>query len=356
MDFSEIDPDQSHPTDLEVTEYFGPRILTGERRERKISTNTCFYPKVGTPLGLSAEVGGLSRNTEVCHASRWKFTGTRLAAETPSNSQTRHSSCRQLVWHLEENKLEQQAFHQPTFHSAVAFNHDSQPFYLDIKIEAKMQRWRDRFKQSIVYPPRNRKSYTKALIEPKKEIETSESFRNTILNLEQTMVERNLHPVPEISDPKPAGPNRATINYEDSSEYALEFTPSKSLSALVGDMIGQKRPILESEDSSISVNSNDSNATLVEPVEVDQTADQNKPTPSIKDDNSATPTDSPIASPLPDSGKHLDHAYSDHAIVFEFSVFSFFGYIPRFLAALVTYLIMGLNGLHAVLAKAGSHA
>jgi len=199
MEFFGVDStdNEAGSSGLEVTEYFGPRMLTGERRECRGYRNTTFNPRIGTPIGLTAEAVSISRSSEVIHASRWKFTGTRLAAETTkSSSQTRRSRCRQLVWHLEENKLEKQAAQQPTVHSALAFHHNSQPFFLDIRVEAKMHRWRDRFKQSIVFPPRNRKSYTRSLIEPSKKLEDGESFRDTVLNLEQTMVDMNLHPVP----------------------------------------------------------------------------------------------------------------------------------------------------------------
>lgn len=198
MEFSKVDSTENENgvSVLEVTEYFGPRILTGERRECRGYTNTTFNPKIGTPMGLTAKAVSISRGSEVIHASRWKFTGTRLAAETKPSRQARRSHCRRLVWHLEENKLEKQAFQQPTVHSALVFHHKSQPFFLDIKVEAKMHRWRDRFKQSIVFPPRNRKSYTRSLIEPSKKLEGGESFRETVLNLERIMVEKNLHPVP----------------------------------------------------------------------------------------------------------------------------------------------------------------
>ncbi|KAJ5988563.1 hypothetical protein N7481_003773 [Penicillium waksmanii] len=198
MDFSELNPtaSQSSPNGPEITEYFGPRIMTGPRREYKVSRNASLNPKIGTPVGITAEAGGLSRTSEVIHTSRWMFTGTRHPEETPDKSQTRRSCFRRLIWHLEENKLDDQAVQQPTVHSAVTIHHGSQPFLLDLKIEAKMHRWRDRIKQSFILPPRSRKSYTRSLIEPRKEIESDESFRETVLGLEQAMIDKNLHPVP----------------------------------------------------------------------------------------------------------------------------------------------------------------
>ncbi|KAJ5647180.1 hypothetical protein N7490_003552 [Penicillium lividum] len=355
MDFSEVDTPEPHsrPPILEVTEYFGPRILTGERRERKISTTATFNPNVGTPIGVTAGVGSLSRNSDVIHASRWKFTGTRLAAETLAESKTRSSRCRQLVWHLEENILEQQVFHHPTVHSAVAFLHDSKPFYLDLRIEAKMHRWRDRIKQSIVYPPRNRKSCTRSLIEPKEKLETGESFRKTVLNLEQTMVERNLHPVPEISDPKPTDSSSTGAYCEDQSEYTLKLFPSESLVALVENIIGQKRPDLGNAESSVSVYSDSSSATLVQHTEAAK-AVENQPAPSVKDETSASSTNVQIVIPSSSSGQNPNPAYAaNETLLLAFTLM--FGHISRFIAALITYFVMGLNGLHAILSKAGSY-
>ena len=54
MEFSEVDSTENENgfSALEVTKYFGPRILTGKRRECRGYTDTTFNPKIGTPMGL----------------------------------------------------------------------------------------------------------------------------------------------------------------------------------------------------------------------------------------------------------------------------------------------------------------
>lgn len=182
---------------LEVAEFFGPKILSGEKRERQVSTTLEVNPKVGTG-GINIEGGGWSQRSDTSYASRWKFTGSRFAAE-PSSSHdalnSRTSQYQQLVWHLDENELDNQAIHHSTVHSAVAFHHDPEPFFLDLQIEVKLHRWHHRLKQRLVYPPRSRKACTRASIHPTSDVNPDQNFAELASNLDHAMIDMNLHPV-----------------------------------------------------------------------------------------------------------------------------------------------------------------
>lgn len=182
---------------LEVTEFFGPKILSGEKRERQVSTTLEVNPKVGSG-GINIEGGGWARRSDASYASRWKFTGSRFAAE-PSSSHdalhSRRSQYQQLVWHLDENELDKQVIHHSTVHSAVAFHHDSEPFFLDLQIEIKLHRWHHRLKQRLVYPPRSRTAYTRASIHTTSNVDPDPNFAQLATNLDHTMIDMNLHPV-----------------------------------------------------------------------------------------------------------------------------------------------------------------
>lgn len=182
------------PTGLEVTEFFGPQTLSGEKRERQVSNAFEANPKFGA-ASTSVEGIGISRRSEVSYASRWKFTGTRFAADTSSDSFTRSSRYRQLVWHLEENELERQAVHHSIVHTALAFHHNSSPFYLDVQVEIKMRRWRHRLQQRLICPPRGQKAITRAKIEPAPDKSADPQFPQLARNLNQALIEENLHPV-----------------------------------------------------------------------------------------------------------------------------------------------------------------
>ncbi|KAJ6184885.1 hypothetical protein N7519_006186 [Penicillium mononematosum] len=199
MNFHEIQGSRagSHSkdnSDLEVTEFFGPRTLSGEKRQKQVSTTLETNPRVGNAGGHFEGIG-YSRTSEASYSSRWKFTGSRFTIESSTNDDTRSSRYRQLVWHLEENELEHQAVHNSTVHSALAFHHCSRDFYLDLHIEVKMQRWHHRLQQHFVCPPRDRKACTRARIEPSGNAAPDTLFEQLARDLDHSMTEANLHPV-----------------------------------------------------------------------------------------------------------------------------------------------------------------
>lgn len=185
---------QTNTSSLEITEFFGPQILTGEKRERQVSKTFEATPKVGA-ANASVEGIGISRKSQANYASRWKFTGSRFTNDSGDDSDISSSRYRQLVWHLEENELERQAVHHSIVHTALAFHHDPSPFYLDLQIEVKMQRWHQRVLQRLLCPPRDQKALTRAKIKPVIPETDNPLFTKLVKNINQTMVEENLQPV-----------------------------------------------------------------------------------------------------------------------------------------------------------------
>lgn len=195
MDFQDTEDYPLWGSNLEVTEFFGPRALSGEKREQQVSKTFETNPKIGA-ASVNAEGIGMSTKSEASFASRWKFTGSRFAAESDKNRfvRYRNSRYRQLVWQLEENELERQAVHHSTVHTALAFHHDSRPFFLDLQIQIKMQRWHHRFRQKLICPPRSRKSSTRTKIEPGR-ITKNARFPQLARAIDQAMTEANLYAV-----------------------------------------------------------------------------------------------------------------------------------------------------------------
>ncbi|KAF3384842.1 hypothetical protein F1880_001750 [Penicillium rolfsii] len=202
MDFHEI-PDPivprpalaQKPSDLEVTEFFGPQSLTAEKRERLVSTTVEANPTVGV-AGATFQGLRFARSSVVSYASRWQFEGSRFAPDySPGGTNSRDSRYRRVVWHLQENELDKQAVHQNTVHCALAFTHQSKPFYLDVKIEARLQRWHDRLKQKLVSPPRNRRTSARATIQTSIRNNIDPDFAKLARDLDKSMTEANLHPI-----------------------------------------------------------------------------------------------------------------------------------------------------------------
>ncbi|PYI09515.1 hypothetical protein BO78DRAFT_308414 [Aspergillus sclerotiicarbonarius CBS 121057] len=317
---------------LEVTEFFGPQSLSGEKRERQVSTTLEANPKIGAATA-NVEGIGLSRKSAVTHASRWKFTGSRFAAEPSIMKATRSSQYRQLVWHLEENELEQQAVHHSTVHTGVAFHHTLEPFYLDLQIEVKMQRWHHRIRQHLVCPPRNRKALTRAKIDPVSSKTVDPSFPQLAMDLNQAMIEKNLHPVVEVSDPRPA-------TFGDDLQDLDKVSVSDSLLSLARQVTGQVPPDAASTATDGSFTSpqaaNSSTSTLIGS---DDGGEVQAAVPEPKDPlSSITNAEVTKANSVNPNGLHILRLVAGH--------------LSRVLAALVASLILGLTGVQSALARA----
>ncbi|KAI6091420.1 hypothetical protein F4821DRAFT_227140 [Hypoxylon rubiginosum] len=124
---------------VQITEY-GPRHLQGPVHQALKIKKQSFSPSID--VGSFAGVGGIGRDSEKHYVqeSRWTFSG--LAMPNKSGRFTT------LKWHLVKSKLDPQAVHATTFHTGLAFEHDGQPFLIQVEVygnlesKAAMQRLR----------------------------------------------------------------------------------------------------------------------------------------------------------------------------------------------------------------------
>ncbi|OQD85149.1 hypothetical protein PENSOL_c107G06355 [Penicillium solitum] len=310
---------------LEVTEFFGPKILSGEKRERQVSTTLEVNPKVGTG-GINIEGGGWSQRSDTSYASRWKFTGSRFAAE-PSSSHdalnSRSSQYQQLVWHLDENELDNQAIHHSTVHSAVAFHHDSEPFFLDLQIEV------------------NRKACTRASIHPTSDVNPDPNFAELASNLDHAMIDMNLHPVVEVPDPTPKLVDASCEDKENDTETSARCLPNENLIALVGQLTGQGTLTFGETRPTSFMDS--STSTLVESNTTKEPEEQADPDTTI-----AEPKDTLTPGP-----PNQQDGFNGMQKIILRAVISVLCQGSRFLATVIASFILGLNGLHSVLVQLG---
>ncbi|PLN85386.1 hypothetical protein BDW42DRAFT_3212 [Aspergillus taichungensis] len=347
LSFQSIQQSSSSMSPLEVTEFFGPQALSGEKRERQVSNAFEATPKFGA-ASTSVEGIGMSRRSEVNYASRWKFTGTRFAADTSNDSFTRSSQYRQLVWHLEENELERQAVHHSIVHTALAFHHNSSPFYLDVQVEVKMRRWRHRLQQRLVCPPRGRKAITRAKIEPPPDKFADPQFPQLARDLNQALTEENLHPVVEVSDPKPAATLADDSQDKDpDTEVESRSLPDEALLALARQLTGQEPPsVSTAPKSSLGLptqTAESSSATLVgSTASLNEIDDQTETKSAIPDAG-----DSLISVPAAEVAK--TKAIRDNGL---YIVLAVTRQTLQLLEVTIAWLILGLGRLHSVLAQA----
>ncbi|GAQ43005.1 hypothetical protein AtubIFM56815_008456 [Aspergillus tubingensis] len=334
-------------SDLEITEFFGPQILTGEKRERQVSETLEAIPRVGA-ANVNVEGIGVSRKSQVTYASRWKFTGSRFTDNSLDDSYVASSRYRQLIWHLEENDLDRQAVHHSIVHTALAFHHDTFPFYIVLQIEVKMQRRHHRALQHLVCPPRGRNAPFRTTIEPVGSKTDDPKFARLVRNIDQAMVRKNLHPVAEVSDPKPAATSDdSEINHPDEN-YSINDGPSGPLLGVAQRLCGNKPSGISalrrrsSSASTKSVNSS-SKTTLVGYETMSQPDDQAGIRPADCEADDLL---------IVNSTKQTIKATTihKHASIVALSVVR---HASQLLAALIAWLILGLNELHTWLARTG---
>ncbi|KAL7627463.1 hypothetical protein AAE478_001656 [Parahypoxylon ruwenzoriense] len=115
---------------VHITEH-GPRSLCGQLDEAFRVTRHSLNPWV--EVGGIAGASGFEYSSEEqrVRRSQWKF-----SSFTMPNRLTRPTV---LKWHLVESELDDQPRHDNTFHTAFAFEHDGQPFFMQVEVGGSLE-------------------------------------------------------------------------------------------------------------------------------------------------------------------------------------------------------------------------
>ncbi|KAI3316723.1 hypothetical protein HD806DRAFT_516883 [Xylariaceae sp. AK1471] len=110
---------------VHITQH-GPQNLVGQSNTAKRSTTRNFIPTFNA--GGSAELGGMGWKSKkrMVEESQWRF-----SSQTMPDSTGRPTILR---WDLSESDLDRQPKHTNTFHTAFAFEHDGQPFFMRVEV------------------------------------------------------------------------------------------------------------------------------------------------------------------------------------------------------------------------------
>ncbi|KAJ2988326.1 hypothetical protein NUW58_g4035 [Xylaria curta] len=114
---------------VHITEH-GPQHLLGQsKRVEKFRTRQ-FIPSVSA---AGFEVGGMGQEskTRKVQESQWRFS----SAQLPDRS----GRAVGLRWDLCESDLDRQPKHKNTFHTALAFEHDGQPFFIRVEVNGTLE-------------------------------------------------------------------------------------------------------------------------------------------------------------------------------------------------------------------------
>ncbi|KAI0127469.1 hypothetical protein BJ170DRAFT_373603 [Xylariales sp. AK1849] len=114
---------------------YGPHQFNGQARHALRASKNSLMPHVDVTGIVGA--GGMGRETEKTHIqeSRWTFSSQLKSDPKKKNSW----AYRVLQWELTENELESQAIHSNLIHTAFSFEHDGQPFFMQVEVGGKLE-------------------------------------------------------------------------------------------------------------------------------------------------------------------------------------------------------------------------
>jgi hypothetical protein len=141
---------------VHITEH-GPQALRGAMSERAEIKKISGTPYID--VGGFAGVGGMGVNYEQLRSKRSQW---RVASQPIPNHLGRATTLR---WDIRENEFDSQPTHPNRFHTAFSFEHDGQPFFMQVEISGELE---STIEQSKYKVKQSLKKYFKFPAEPRR--------------------------------------------------------------------------------------------------------------------------------------------------------------------------------------------
>ncbi|KAK8079655.1 hypothetical protein PG997_007473 [Apiospora hydei] len=125
---------------VQITEH-APQQLNGETVRVMKTTRNAFVPEINAGgFGVLRGVGRESLRQEFVR-SNW-----RLSSQPLRNHRGWPTTMR---WYINENQLERQPHHPNTFYTAFAFEHDGQPFFMQVEVSGHLESTSSNLKHKV---------------------------------------------------------------------------------------------------------------------------------------------------------------------------------------------------------------
>ncbi|KAI1862702.1 uncharacterized protein JN550_010039 [Neoarthrinium moseri] len=144
---------------------YGPQQFQGQAKRAIRTDRISLKPEV-TAMGFGGGgIGPESEKTSI-EEGMWQFSSQLLPNE---KNKKNHWAYQVLRWELTENHLARSSDHSNTIHTAFSFEHDGQPFFMQVEVSGRLESRKANLKRSLkevkgklVFPadPRNAPSAT----------------------------------------------------------------------------------------------------------------------------------------------------------------------------------------------------
>ncbi|KAK8011526.1 hypothetical protein PG990_010491 [Apiospora arundinis] len=115
---------------VHITEH-GPQKLHGDERAAFRTVDNSFMPEISASgFGNVGGVGRKSQHQQVVR-SNWRFSSSAMP--------DKRNRATTLKWQLSENELDRQPRHSNRFHTGFAFEHDGQPFFMQVEVSGELE-------------------------------------------------------------------------------------------------------------------------------------------------------------------------------------------------------------------------
>ena len=185
---------------VQLTNHYGPQLLTGTKTILAKTKHNKFVPTVGA---MGFEMGGVGcESATVKHsAGRWVFKGT---LGTPKGG----DGLRTLEWELSENDVNPEQVHNQTYQTAFAFEHSMRPVFMRVEVKGKLLGRRHQMKHAVLrfsstFAKKDDSTLTE--LDLGRTVEFTSSLDHVAQGLDMAMQMANCERLPvEVPDPTPA--------------------------------------------------------------------------------------------------------------------------------------------------------
>ncbi|KUI54941.1 hypothetical protein VP1G_02407 [Cytospora mali] len=228
---------------VQMTDRYGPKGFVGPDKSVQKKRQIQFNPNIQA-AGFGGSLANVSDESTFTSSNRWKFSTHLIPGEE------RDWNYEAIQWELSENDIERESAHSDVVHTAFAFHHGNQPFFMKVDVDGHLKGMRGMLRNKLSHFKASSKlddSTAVTLINFGENHVFTKALDFPAKNLHFEMEQANLLATPMvIPDPQPVTFEATKTNVPTSNHIEdTSFSDNVSVtSTLVNDL---PRPQIESE-------------------------------------------------------------------------------------------------------------